>query len=410
MITGVLRRYAQPFAVPGLLPAWLLALVGRLTVGANALAILLLGRYASGDLVVGSTAAGVFVLANAVGAVAQGWLIDGYGPSRVLPPVATIHAAGLVAMAMAAPHRVLFAVCAAPAGLCLPQLSASVRGMWARELTGSDQLTVAFAMETVTIEVVSIAGPLLVGLAYLVDPKFAVLASAVLALTGSLGFAASRPARRMRAGSRPARPLAGIRSRAVITCLLVSLLVGVVVGSTEVALAAYSAHRVSTASVGIYLALFAGGSVLGGLAYGARPINAPRSTQLTMLLIVAGAGFGLIVGWPQPVLVGVATFLVGGTAAPMYTILSLVLTALGGADKAAGIYTMFVTSLLAGSAAGTAVAGVFADDLDGTAGFLVTLAGTAAALSVTGLPGVRSSWQRQVAAPGRPGQPQAAHP
>lgn len=369
MVRRVLKRYARPFRVPGSIPAWLIALIGRLTIGGNALALLLLVRHVSGELAIGSAAAACFLAANAVGALVQGQLIDSYGPSRVLLPFGTIHTLALLVTAAFAATTPVVMVSAAVAGFCLPQLSASVRAMWARELSDRDDVTTAFSMETVVIEAVKIVGPLLVALAFVADARLPVVGSAVLAVIGSIGFALSRPARRLHGTGRSSRVLAAIANRRMIACLALSAMVGSLVGGYEVALAAYSALRLSPAAVGVFIALFAFGSVCGGLGYGARDFPGTQRIQLGALLAASAVAAALVFAMPYPPVVGVVSFLAGVTAAPMYTLLSLVMTAIAGVDSTAGVYTAFVTAFLMGNGLGTVAAGLVGNGLGGRAGF-----------------------------------------
>ena len=76
---------------------------------------------------------GAFGLGNALGAVAQGRLMDRLGQPRVLRPAAIGHVVALavlvVAAAEGAPTGLLMA-CAAAGGLFLPQLPAAMRSLW----------------------------------------------------------------------------------------------------------------------------------------------------------------------------------------------------------------------------------------------------------------------------------------
>ena len=90
--------------------------LGSLPIGMFGLAILLLARDATGSFAVAGRIVGVFGLGNALGAVAQGRLMDRLGQPRVLRPAAIGHVVALAALVVAAREgaaRVGLTVCAA---------------------------------------------------------------------------------------------------------------------------------------------------------------------------------------------------------------------------------------------------------------------------------------------------------
>jgi hypothetical protein len=380
---SIMHKYREPFQTPGTFPAWLVALIGRLPIGTEPLALLLFGRHVSGSLAVGGAMAGLFVLGNAAGAIVQGRLIDTYGPTRALLPIGSLHFIALMGV-IVAPTGLGLAL-AAVAGFSLPQISACIRAMWATNENGAGWLPTAFAMETLVMESTGIIGPLLAVLAFTVDPRLPVAGSALFCLIGAVGFAVSGPARNIRGNGQIGRRIAVVTQRDPLLLLLVSVLVGVLVGGIDVALAAYTAKVTGTGYVGAFIACIAIGSLIGGLTYGARQPAVPQRTQLTLLLLTFATASLVIFAVPRPVVVGVLCLLIGSAIAPTYTILSLMLNEMGGAGAAAGTYTIFITSLLIGSSIGTATTAYFADNLNGSAGFLGGLTATALAALIAWL-------------------------
>src|SRR5690349_16246571 len=96
-----------------------------------ALAILLLGREQTGSFASAGRIAGAFGLANAIGAVVQGRLMDRLGQTRVLRPAAILHLAAVGALvAVAGAGAGFMAVAAAAGGFTLPQVPAAMRSLW----------------------------------------------------------------------------------------------------------------------------------------------------------------------------------------------------------------------------------------------------------------------------------------
>ena len=104
MLSGGLSRYRSVLSLPGARGPVAASILGSLPIGMFGLAILLLTRDATGSYALAGRVAGAFGLANAIGAVLQGRLMDRLGQTRVLRPTAAAHlvaVAALVAVAEA---------------------------------------------------------------------------------------------------------------------------------------------------------------------------------------------------------------------------------------------------------------------------------------------------------------------
>src|SRR4051794_41350764 len=97
------------------------------------LAILLLARDSTGSFAEAGRVVGAFGLANAIGAVAQGRLMDRLTQPTVLRTAAVGHVLALAALLTAAGREApvwVLVVLAGAAGLCVPQLPAAMRSLW----------------------------------------------------------------------------------------------------------------------------------------------------------------------------------------------------------------------------------------------------------------------------------------
>ena len=124
------RRYATLLALPGARRPVIASAVGSMPIGMFGLAILLLAQDATGSFAVAGRVVGAFGIGNALGAVAQGRLMDRLGQTRVLRTAAVMHAlacGSLVAAALADVATGWLYACAAAGGLALPQLPAATR-------------------------------------------------------------------------------------------------------------------------------------------------------------------------------------------------------------------------------------------------------------------------------------------
>ena len=120
------------------------------------LGILLLAREASGSFAAAGRVVAAFGLANALGAVAQGRLMDRLGQTRVLRGAAVIHAAGLAALVLAADRgasSLVLAAFALVAGCSLPQLPAAMRSLWGMLVPEGEARRAAYALVSIMFEV-----------------------------------------------------------------------------------------------------------------------------------------------------------------------------------------------------------------------------------------------------------------
>src|SRR5919199_413676 len=220
------------------------------------LAILLLVREANGSFAVAGRVVGGFGLANALGAVVQGRLMDRFGQPRVLRRAAPGHVALLVALAVAAGRRApawALGLCALGAGAFLPQVPAAMRSVWSALVADEDSRQTAYALVTIVFEVSVVTAPVLVAaIAAVASPAAAVLAAAAIAGTGGLGFAATAASRGWRGAAHAVGPLGPLHSARVRTLFTVLLGLGTAVGVLQVALPAYAAGRGSAAAGGLF--------------------------------------------------------------------------------------------------------------------------------------------------------------
>src|SRR5215208_5631867 len=96
------RRYSALLALPGARRPVIASAVGTMPIGMFGLAILLLAEDTTGSFAVAGRVVGAFGLGNAVGAVAQGRLMDRLGQTRVLRTAAVAHALGCAALVVVA--------------------------------------------------------------------------------------------------------------------------------------------------------------------------------------------------------------------------------------------------------------------------------------------------------------------
>lgn len=355
--------------------------LGWLSFSSYGLAIVLAVQAATGSFAVAGAAIGAFSAGSALLAPARGRVVDRRGP-RAVALFAVPHAAALALLAVgcAASHSAgLLIGAAALAGACVPPLIATARSLWA-VVAGAPLARAGHALNAVLGDLALVAGPALTGaLAALASPLVALAVLVPGAAAGAVLLACVAPpgtpppARR----GAPAHRVLGVlrESRALRLLVACEVMLGITLGAIEVAAPAIAARDGAAAMAALPLALLALGSVALSLwsgsgrargAAGARYVAgtivvalllpacvaAPTVAGMGVVLLVAGAGFGLL-------------------TVALFELLDEVVAA----GRAVEALTWLTSAQGAGMAAGAAAAGALAQ-LDTTA--MLALAALAA--------------------------------
>jgi predicted MFS family arabinose efflux permease len=211
------------------------------------------------------------------------------------------------------------------------------------------------------------------------SPAAAVLGIAVLLLVG-VGVFAGAPASRAWRGQRRAADWAGpLRSqgiRAVVACIVV---LAAAFGAVEVAVPAFAERLGSRALAGPLLALWAVGSMLGGLLLGARATGRGPERRLVGLLALVAAGIALLALVAGTVQFGAGMVVAGLGIAPAIACLYLLVDRLAPPGTTTEAFTWVSSAFATGIAAGNALGGAVVQRAGTDAVFLLAAAGVAAA-------------------------------
>jgi MFS family permease len=362
----ILRRRAA--AVP-----FLAAVVARLPISMAPLGVVLLIQNVRGSYAIAGGVTAAMALGGAVAAPGWGRLLDRVGQPRVIASTGSASAVMLAALAVCADRgagtAVLVAL-SAGAGLTFPVVSPAMRSAWRVVLDTAEDRAAAYAMDAVAVETLFVGGPLLLsGLLVLTPRAVPLLITAGLQAVGSIGYALTSAARQVPPQSAPggagtAAPSL-LRADGVVDVLLVSLAMSVGFGHLDVSIAATARQVLHEPSrVGVLFAAISGGSALGGLVYGARHWAGAARRRLPVAL--GGFATGLFL-MPLVVLHGglwllLALLAVTGVCiAPGLIIQQALVDGLAPAHRLGEAQSWLNTAITAGSAGGTALAGVLAD-------------------------------------------------
>jgi MFS family permease len=377
-VNGARARYARILRTPHVLRLMSAALVARLPIGIDSLAIVLFLRQETGSYAAAGAVSAAFALGGGAGAPLLGRLIDRFGQGPVLVPLALAHAAGLGAVVwltvLGAPVAVL-ALVALGAGLAIPPISATMRPLFGPLLSREPGLLpTAYALDSVLIELVFVVGPLLTALATaLLSPAAALGLSAALVVAGTLTFASSPPSRAWR----PDRSEAGhgwmgaLRSRGLRTVVLATVPLGFCFGAMEVTLPAFSEAEASRAWAGVLLAVWSLGSAAGGLWYGARAEGLRLGPTYVRLVAFVPLTFLPLAATPSIAVMPILCLIAGVAIAPVLAAGNQLAGDVAPPGAVTEAYAWPITALVAGIAAGNAAAGGLVEAADWRVAFLV---------------------------------------
>jgi MFS family permease len=359
------QSYRALLTLPGARAPVIASALGSMPIGMFGLAILLLARDAGGSFAEAGRVAGAFGLANAVGAVAQGRLMDRLGQPRVLRAVAAGHVlalAGLVLAAETGAPSWALALLAAAGGACLPQLPAAMRSVWTALVDDPGRRQTAYALVAVMFEVAVVTAPALVAaIVAVASPGAAVAVGAALAGGSALAFASTRAARRWRGSPHDAGWLGPLAGAGMRTLVLAIATMGLAVGIVQVAVPAFAEERGGTGVAGLLLAALSGGSLIGGLVYGARRWPGTPAARLPALLLALGAGFALLAVADAPAPLAALLLLAGSLLAPVTVVGSTLLDTVAPPGTVTEAFTVMVMGMVMGVALGNAAGGAIVD-------------------------------------------------
>lgn len=400
----MLSPYRRILARPGALAFAATGLYARLEVAMLSLGSVLLVQRTTGSYALAGAVAATLGIAAAIVTPFIARLVDRAGQARVLRPAAVLHALAVgslvLAALLAAPIALVF-VAAALTGITQVSVGSLVRARWARTVERDDGLQVAFALEAVLDEVVFIVGPIVVTLiATLIHPAVGLVLAALTALSGAFLLAAQRrtePA--PSSATTPARGDGGsigvLRRRGVLVPVLVFLAAGGIFGSAEVTVAAFARQAGVPAAAGIVLALWAFGSMVGGLVYGSIRWRGGLERRFVVMVVLLAVLTVPMVLVPSVPLLAVVFLIAGVAIAPVITAGSSLVEQLVPPGRLTEGLAWGTTAMNLMYAIASAVAGLLIDAGGARAGFAVPVSAACLA-AVAALVGARRLQPRPV--------------
>ena len=252
------------------------------------------------------------------------------------------------------------------AGLTMPPIQPAVRTIYPK-MVNSQQLTPLFSLDASAQEIIWILGPVVTTFVSLqIGTMWGILLAVAFLLGGGVWFVTSPELGRVRI-PRSKRKLGVVLKKPPV---LLATIVGFLLVA---ACAAIEAGVVSTfgeggAEAGFVLAVFAIGSLVGGLSLGHKPIG-PWALARRMAIVFVGTS--IAAAWLNVWWLAVTLFIAGIGIAPALAVMFAIVSASVRFSDTAEAYGWVGTGQLIGAALGSSLAGFLIDGIGSVGAFLV---------------------------------------
>jgi MFS family permease len=397
-VSRLFGRYREFFALPDVTRMVAMAMLARMPLGTQGLALLLHVRAITGSYAIAGSTVGTYLAAAAVTAPIVGRIVDRIGPHAPLVITGCVSPLALAVLLAARPLALtpaLILAAAAVAGAFAPPITVLTRTMWRYRFEHDDTARrTAFAVDAVLVELAFTVGPALVALVLALAGPVASYAMALVFATLAVPvFMASPALRYWRVAGDAERHLLGpLTAPRLLVVYAATVLLTFCLGLLEVGYPGFATAAGITALSGVLLAINSTGSALGGLAYGGLHLAMPVERQLPRLLLLLAAALAVQVLVSPAWLLALCAFAAGVFIAPSLTAVTLLVSANAPARYATEAFTWSSTCIVSGVGAGVAVGGALVERLGPHAVFgtaaLGALAAAAVALALTPRPAV----------------------
>ena len=384
-------RYARVLRAPHVRALVVSSVLARMPIGMVSLALVLYVDQLTGSFASAGVVTASFAIAAGVGSPLQGRLVDRHGQSRVLVPCVLVHAGailGVVALGeTGAPVGALAAV-AAVSGAGTPPVGAALRALWPDLLDDDALMGAAYALDSILVEAFYGLGPLVTaGVVAVLSPVAALAAGAVIALAGTLWFAAQPPSRGWRGEPGSAGWAGPLHAPGIVTLLVAAMGAGACFGVFEVVLPAFGKQDGSASLGGPLITAWSLGSMAGGVLYGA--FGERMGALLRVFLVLAAilpVVSALTLAASSIVAMALLITLAGVVIAPLQATQNQLVGLVAPTGTITEAYTWVLMGLVVGLSAGNAAAGALVDAAGWRA---AVLAGCACAALTAALAWVR---------------------
>jgi len=361
--------YANLLKTPGVARIIAAQLTARFPSGMLSLAYLLhveriLDSYGAAGLVLAAASVGQAV----AGPLTSRWM-GVWSMRKVLVLTMIVCACSIASMAFLVLPVWGYMIIALIGGLSTPPIQPAVRTIYPK-MVNSKQLTPLFSLDASAQEIIWVAGPVITTfVAVQISTTTAIVLAGVLLIGGGLWFILSPEVGRVRIPRSKRRFGVVLKKPAVLLSTITGfLLIGACSAVEASVVATFGDHG---AESGIILAIFALGSLVGGLSLGHLPVG-PWAMARRMFAVFVGMALALAslqFWW-----LAIALLVAGIGIAPALAVMFAIVSATVKFSDTAEAYGWVGTGQLIGAAIGSAIAGFLIDANGPVGGFIIAAA------------------------------------
>jgi len=315
-------------------------------------------------------AAGLVLAATSIGQAISGPLtsrwMGSWGMRRVLTLTMVVCAISIGAIAFLVLPVAAYMVIGFVGGLSTPPIQPAVRTIYPK-MVNSTQLTRLFSLDASAQEIIWVAGPVITTfVAIQISSTLAIAIAGLFLVVGGTWFILSPEVGRVRIPRSKRRLGVVLAKPAVLLSTITGLLLVAACAATEAAVVATFGE--GGAESGIVLAIFAIGSLIGGLSLGHLPIG-PWAMARRMFAVFVGmalALFSMNFWW-----IAFALLIAGVGIAPALAVMFAIVSGTVKFSDTAEAYGWVGTGQLIGAALGSAAAGFLIDAHGATGGYWI---------------------------------------
>lgn len=380
--------YRAILAIPGARRFSGAGALARLPMSMVGIGIVLMIQEIHGSYALGGRVSAAYIIAQAICSPQIAKLVDRKGQSRIMRPMFLATAASLLGLvvcaATRAPELTLY-VFAVLTGATIGSVGSMVRARWSHLLKDPRALHSAYSFESAVDELCFVIGPMLATiLATSVTPTAGLIVPLVAVLFGGLWFLSSR-------NTEPpvTIPVPGTKHRSVLlnpgmlAVIAVFIGMGTIFGATDVATIAFAKEADHKSLAGAILGIFALGSLISGLLYGAKHWVSALWKRFAIGMVALACGVSLFFFVTSLPVLCVVMFVTGFTIAPTLINGNNLVQLLVPPSQLTEGLTWVGTALGVGVSVGTSVAGQRIDAAGSHAGFEIVLIAAAFSVLVT---------------------------
>lgn len=371
--------YRAILARPGALAFSTSGLISRLPLSMAGIAIILMIESIYGSYALAGRISALFVITQALCGPQIARFIDRHGQSKVMRPLLALSSVWIVGLIFAATnhaHPVWLYVCAGMGGATIGSMGTLVRARWSALLDDPHDVNTAYSLEAALDEVVFVIGPIAATfLATKLFPSAGLIAPVLALLIGGYWFLSLRrtepvPTPRSVGGDTPTV----LKFGGMIPLIAVFVMLGGIFGATDVSTIAFAKAHGHEDMAGVLLAVFALGSLISGLGYGARHWIMAVWKRFTISMLALAIGASLFVFPTSMWSLAIVMFIAGFALAPtLITGNNLVQAIVPHRQLTEGL-TYVGTSLGVGVSFGASIAGARIDAAGPQAGYMIVVA------------------------------------